>query len=70
MKSKLVAFRCPLELLDKLDIIEEQTQSNRTAIIIEALRIFTRQVQKRGGQVVPAYTPSAIPKDLNFRKKG
>ncbi len=69
MNSKLIVFRCPVTLLEKLDQLADVTQSNRTAVLIEAVRIFSRQVHKRGGQVVPPYKKSAMPKKLNFNRR-
>ncbi len=69
MNSKLIVFRCPASLLERLDELADVTQSNRTAILIESVRIFARQVRRRGGQVVPPYKKSAMPKKLNFNRK-
>lgn len=67
MDTKLIAFRCPIILLKKLDEIARLTRRNRTEVFIEALQIFTRQVKRRGRKVIPPYSPSSMPshyKDL------
>ena len=66
MSSKLVAFRCHADLLSKLDELANAANSNRSAVLVEAIRIFTRQVQRRGGQVVPAYSKTTMHKDVNL----
>jgi len=61
MNSKLIAFRCPVILLEKLDEIALKIRKNRTEVFIEALQIFTRQVKRRGRKVIPSYSLSSMP---------
>lgn len=61
MDTRLIAFRCPVVLLRKLDEIAKLTRRSRTDVFIEALQIFTRQVERRKRRVIPPYTPSSMP---------
>ncbi len=63
--TRLIAFRCPVELIDKMDQLATAVQSNRTAVILESIRLLSRQARKRGGHLIPPYTGSAMA-ELSF----
>ncbi len=63
--TRLIAFRCPVELLEKMDLLAAAVQSNRTAVILESIRLLARQARKRGGHLVPPYT-NAIMAEMSF----
>ncbi len=60
VETRLIAFRCPVELIEKMDQLATAVQSNRTTVILEAIRLLARQARKRGGHIVPPYTSSAM----------
>lgn len=64
--TKLIAFRCPEELIQKLDTIAETLGTTRTAVILEAVRLFARTVNQRGGRLVPPYEGEALMHSMNF----
>ena len=60
VETRLIAFRCPVELIDKMDQLATAVQSNRTAVILESIRLMSKQARKRGGHIIPPYTASAV----------
>ncbi len=60
METRLIAFRCPTELIEKMDQLATAVQSNRTAVILESVRLLARQARKRGGHIIPPYTASNV----------
>lgn len=56
MGFKLIAFRCPSDLLERLDRLASATNSSRSVIIAEAVRVFAEEVRARGGYIVPLPT--------------
>ncbi len=65
MDTRLIAFRCPVELIEKMDLLAAAVQSNRTAVILESIRLLARQARKRGGHLIPPYTNAAMA-ELSF----
>ena len=49
-----------MELIEKMDQLAAAVQSNRTAVILESVRLLSRQARKRGGHIIPPYTPAAV----------
>lgn len=68
--SKLIAFRCPVELIKKVDTIARAMNTTRTGVIVEAVRLFARQVHARGGRVVPPYEGISLLYTLHFEPDG
>lgn len=66
MAKKMVALRCPPQLLQKLTDLAQSQGKTRTRVMIEAVRLFTRTVQARGGRVVPPYDGSELLADMDF----
>lgn len=66
MATKMVALRCPPRLLEKVTLLAKSQGKTRTRVIIEAVRLFTRTVQARGGRVVPPYDGHELLSDMNF----
>lgn len=67
MNSKLVAFRCPQELLSRVDAAAKELGVPRSRIIAEAIRVFIQTVNGRRGRVVPPYRGKEILNSLDFR---
>lgn len=59
MGSKLVAFRCPVALMRRLDTVAAALGTTRSAVVIEAVRLLSREVRARGGRLVPPYSGSS-----------
>ncbi len=68
--TKLIAFRCPVELIRKVDMIARAMNTTRTGVIIEAVRLFARQVHARGGRVIPPYEGVSLLYTLHFEPDG
>ncbi len=60
VETRLIAFRCPVELIEKMDQLATSVQSNRTAVILESIRMLARQARKRGGHIIPPYSSRAL----------
>ncbi len=63
--TRLIAFRCPVELIEKMDLLANVAQSNRTAVILESIRLLARHARRRGGHLIPPYTNTSI-SELSF----
>ncbi len=59
VETRLIAFRCPIELIEKMDQLAAAVQSNRTAVILESIRLLARHARKRGGHLIPPYNYNA-----------
>lgn len=68
--SKLIAFRCPVDLIEKIDQIAKAMGTTRTGVVIEAVRLFTRQVHERGGRVIPPYKGISLLYTMHFEPDG
>lgn len=55
MDHQLISFRCPNDLLKRINRLAFATRSSRTLVITEAVRIFTEEIRKRGGYIVPPF---------------
>lgn len=56
MGFKLIAFRCPVDLLERIDDLASATNSSRSVVLAESVRIFAKEVRARGGYIVPLFT--------------
>ncbi|MBR2125143.1 MAG: hypothetical protein IJ943_00235 [Akkermansia sp.] len=64
MKTKSLAFRCPIELMRRVDAVAEAMGTTRSAIIIESVRLLAADVRSRGGRLVPPYAGNLTPAEL------
>ncbi len=55
MSSKTIAFRCPVALMQRVDAVAAALGTTRSAIVLEAVRLLSREVRSRGGYLVPPY---------------
>ena len=55
MSTKIVAFRCPVELLEKVDLTAGHFKRTRNSVLLAAVRLFSRQLreQQGGGMTLP-----------------
>lgn len=56
MKTKLLAFRCPVELMKRVDTVATIMNTTRSAIVLESLRILVSEVRARDGRLVPPFS--------------
>ncbi len=56
MKTKSVAFRCPVSLMQRVDAVASALGVTRTAIVVEAVRMLIREVRSRDGRLVPPFS--------------
>lgn len=68
--SKLIAFRCPAELIGKIDQIAKAMNTTRTGVVLEAVRLLSRQVHARGGRVIPPYEGISLLYTMHFEPDG
>lgn len=68
--TKLIAFRCSDELLQKLDLIAASMHTSRTSIVIEAVRVLLKEVKGRNGRLVPPYKGKSLLRSLEFEPDG
>lgn len=62
MEQKIITFRCPKELVDRVDVLADALNMTRSALVVDMIRIFCRQVRNRKGRVVPGYTAGSLRK--------
>ena len=55
MSSKTIAFRCPVSLMRRVDAVAAALGTTRSAVVLEAVRLLSREVRSRGGYLVPPY---------------
>lgn len=68
--SKLIAFRCAPQLLEKVTALAAMRGKSRSRIIVEAVRMFSRTLKARGGRIVPPYDKSKLFSDTNVDALG
>ena len=68
MSSRLIAFRCPEDLLKRVDDLALAMHVSRTSIMLEAARLFAHHVRKRGGHIVPPYKDKDLLSKLRFEE--
>lgn len=65
MKTKSVAFRCPVSLMQRVDTVAAALGVTRTALVVEAVRMLIREVRNRDGRLVPPYSGKDVLAALN-----
>lgn len=55
MSTKIVAFRCPVELLEKVDLTAGHFKRTRNSVLLAAVRLFARQLREQqcGAMIQP-----------------
>ena len=53
MKKEMLAIRCPRDLLQRIDRLAISDHCTRSSIMLEAVRLFSQELRRRGGDVVP-----------------
>lgn len=62
MEQKIITFRCPKELVERVDKLADSLRMTRSALVVDMIRVFCRQVRNRKGRVVQGYTAGALRK--------
>lgn len=68
MSSKIVTFRCPVELLDMIDSTAKHYKRTRNTVLLTAVRLFSRQLREQGGAMVPPVDAEALTRENMFPK--
>ena len=55
-QTTLLSLRCPRALMAEVDRAAKEMHIPRSRIMTEAVRLFIKDVRRRGGLVVPPYT--------------
>lgn len=66
MPSRLIAFRCPEELLKRVDQLALSMHVSRTAVMLEAARLLACHIRGRGGYLIPPYKDKDLVRKLRF----
>lgn len=53
MKKETLAIRCPRELLQRMDRLAISLHCTRSSVVVEAIRLFSCELRRRGGYLVP-----------------
>ncbi len=56
MVFKLISFRCPADLLERIDSLASAANCSRSVVLAESVRIFAEKVRTRGGYILPLST--------------
>lgn len=56
MGIKPISFRCPVDLIERLDYLSMEVRCSRNAVIINAIQLLCQEVRERGGYVIPSYS--------------
>lgn len=69
MNTKIISFRCPTDLLGKLDFTAEHFKRTRNSVLLAAVRLFARQVrEQQGGAIVPPLPAEMLTHEAMFPK--
>ncbi len=53
MKKETLAVLCPRDLLSRVDRLAVSLHCTRSSVMLEAVRLFSQELRRRGGDVVP-----------------
>lgn len=60
MKRHSITFRCPSLLLEKIDEIAALSGCPRSTVLVEMLRLFAEELEKRDGKLLPPYEGDSL----------
>lgn len=60
MKRHSVTFRCPSLLLEKIDEIAALSGRPRSAVLVEMVRLFAEELEKRDDRLLPSYEGESL----------
>lgn len=55
MKRQLIAFRCPVNMLEMVDRYCHHYGVDRTTILRTAIRNFSEHIRSQGGNIIPRF---------------
>jgi len=70
MSTKLIAFRCPVELMQRVDAVAAALGTTRSSLVVAAVRLLAEEVRGRNGRLVPSYSGDDILERLEFGERG
>jgi len=60
VKSLSVPFRCHALLLEKVDEIAALAGCSRSMVLVEMVRLFLEEMEKRDGRLLPPYVGGSL----------
>ena len=66
--SRIVTFRCPVDLLNMVDGTADSYKRSRNSVLLAAVRLFSRQLRERGGRIVPPMSDDELTSASMFPK--
>ena len=66
MNTKIVTFRCPLELLKQLEDTAGHFERTRNTMLLAAVRLFSRQLREQGGVMTPPLPEEVLTRENMF----
>lgn len=67
MRTRILSFRCPAELLEQANCAASQFQRTRNSVVLAAVRLFARQLQEQhGGNAQPPLPADMLTRDSLF----
>lgn len=68
MSTKIVTFRCPLELIALIDKTARHFKRSRNTMMLAAVRLFSRQLREQGGTMVAPLAEKLLTCETMFPK--
>lgn len=68
MSTRIVTFRCPLELLSLVDKTAKHFKRSRNTMLLAAVRLFSRQLREQGGAMVAPLSQEMLTRESMFPK--
>lgn len=69
MKSRIITFRCPDDMLTRLNKLAGYYGRTRNTVLLAAMRLFARQLREQcGGQISPAFPADTLTRENMFPK--
>ncbi len=69
MSSRIVTFRCPVELLQQIDSAAGHYKRTRNSVLLAAVRLFSRQLrEQQGGVMSPPISADLLTWEAMFPK--
>ncbi len=68
MSTRIVTFRCPLELISTIEKTARHFKRSRNTIMLAAVRLFSRQLREQGGSMVAPLSEKLLSRETMFPK--
>ena len=67
MSTKIVTFRCPVDILDQVDSTAGFYKRSRNSVLLAAVRLFSRQLRERqSGMMSPPLPAEMLTRESLF----